>query len=80
MHAMPTARDFFRANFYPSGPFTFIFPKTSSKFFLCWLWLTPVPVWTRIIKLVTLLIVTDTTDAGSRVECLRNIYRLQNMC
>ena len=35
MHATVTARDFFRANFYPSGPFTCIFPKTSPKFFLC---------------------------------------------
>ena len=29
MHAMLTARDFFLANFYPSGPFTCIFSKTS---------------------------------------------------
>ena len=34
MHAALTARDFFLANFYPSGPFTFIFPKPP-KFFLC---------------------------------------------
>ena len=27
MHARPTARDFFRAYFYPSGPFACIFPK-----------------------------------------------------
>ena len=25
MHAMLTARDFFLANFFPSGPFTYIF-------------------------------------------------------
>ena len=43
-HAMPAARDFSLANFYPSSPFTCIFSKTSPKFFLCWLWLTPVPV------------------------------------
>ena len=30
-----TARDFFLANFYPSGPFCCIFSKTSPKFFLC---------------------------------------------
>ena len=31
-----TARDFFLANFYPSGPFTcFFFFKTSSEIFLC---------------------------------------------
>ena len=30
--------------FYPSGPFTCIFSKTSPNFFLRWLWLTPVPV------------------------------------
>ena len=34
MHATLTARDFFLANFYPSGPFTSIFSKTSPKFFL----------------------------------------------
>ena len=35
MHATFTARDFFLANFYPSGPFTCIFPKTSPVYFLC---------------------------------------------
>ena len=39
MYAMPTAKDFFLANFYPSGPFTCIFSKTSPEFF--------VPVWAR---------------------------------
>ena len=43
-HATLTARDFFLAYFYPSGPFTCIFSKPSPDFFLCWLWLTPVPV------------------------------------
>ena len=43
-HAMLTARNFFLAYFYPSGPFTCIFSKTSPNFFLCWLWLTPDPV------------------------------------
>ena len=33
MHATLTARDFFLANFYPSGSFTCIFSKTSHKFF-----------------------------------------------
>ena len=32
-HATLTARDFFLANFYPSGPFTCIFSKTSPDFF-----------------------------------------------
>ena len=36
IHATLTARDFFLAYFYPSGPFTCIFPKTSPVFsFLC---------------------------------------------
>ena len=35
MHAILTARDFFLANFYLSGPFTCIFSKTSPEFFLC---------------------------------------------
>ena len=34
MHAT-LAKDFFLANFYPSSPFTCIFSKTSSEFFLC---------------------------------------------
>ena len=59
MHTMPTARDFFLANLYASGPFTCIFSKPLPEFFLCSLWLTPVPVWARRIKYVTLLIVTD---------------------
>ena len=37
IHATLTARDFFLAYFYPSGPFTCIFSKTSPDFFLCWL-------------------------------------------
>ena len=50
MHATLTARDSFLTYFYPSGPFTCIFSKTSPEFFLCWLWLTPGPAWTRRIK------------------------------
>ena len=41
IHATLTARDFFLAYFYPSGPFACIFSKTS---LLCWLRLTPVSV------------------------------------
>ena len=33
IYATLTARDFFLANFYPSGPFTCSFSKTSPKFF-----------------------------------------------
>ena len=40
IHATLTARDFFRACFYTSDPFTCIFSKTSPDFSLCWLWLT----------------------------------------
>ena len=32
IHAALTARNFFLANFYPSGPFTCIFSKTSPDF------------------------------------------------
>ena len=35
IHATLTARDFFLTDFYLSGPFTYIFSKTSPKFFLC---------------------------------------------
>ena len=55
MHAKSTARDFFLADFYPPGPFTCIFSKTSPEFFLYWLVVTLVPVWACIIKYVTLL-------------------------
>ena len=44
IRATLTARDFFLSYFYPSSPFTCIFPKTSPFFSLCWPWLTPVPV------------------------------------
>ena len=44
IRATLTARELLLAYFYPSGQFTCIFPKTSPDFFLCWLWLTPVPV------------------------------------
>ena len=41
----------FLANFYPSGPFTCIFSKTFfGVFFLCWLWLTLVPMLAHRIK------------------------------
>ena len=33
MHATRTARDFFLANFYPSGPFTRIFSQNVSRVF-----------------------------------------------
>ena len=36
VYATLTARDFFLAYFYTSGPFTCIFSKTSPNFFLCW--------------------------------------------
>ena len=35
INATLTARDYFLANFYPSGPFTCIFSKSSPEFFLC---------------------------------------------
>ena len=41
IHATLTARDFFLAYFYPSGPFTSIFFfQNLSRFLLWWLWLT----------------------------------------
>ena len=50
IHATFTAMDFFLACFYPSGPFTCVFSKTSPNFFMCWLWLASVPVKVRRIK------------------------------
>ena len=43
IHATLTTRDFSLA-YFPSGPFTCIFSKTSFYFLMCWLWLTLVPV------------------------------------
>ena len=40
IHVTLTARDFFLAYFYPSGPFTCIIFPNLSRFLLCWLWLT----------------------------------------
>ena len=71
VHATLTARDFFLAYFYPSGPFICIFPKplpispvlaVTNTWFLC----RPA----EFKKKITLL------DAGSRVECPRNTNRL----
>ena len=44
IHATLTARDFFLTYFYPSGPCTCIVFQNLSRFFLCSLWLTLVPV------------------------------------
>ena len=69
IHAMLTARDFFLAYFYSSGPFTCIFSKTSPDFFPV---LAAANTGSCIclqneIGTVTLL------DTGSRVECPWNI-------
>ena len=74
IHATLTARDFFLAYFYFSGPFSCIFSKHLPSLFFsqCWLLLTLVPVLARKIKQVNLL------DVGSRVECARNVNRLKN--
>ena len=66
-----TARDFFLAYFYPTGPFTCVFFKKLSRFLLCWLWLTHGSCVGPQNKIGHL------PDAGSRVECSRNIYRLK---
>ena len=60
MHATPTARDFFRANFYPPCPFTCISSKTSREFFPVLAvaniaQLTPLPVWARRMTYVTVM-------------------------
>ena len=70
-HATLTARDFFLAYFYTSGPFTCIFSKTSPDFSLCWLWLTHGSCVGPQNKIGHLL------DAGSHTECPRNINRLK---
>ena len=68
-HATLTARDFFLAYFYTSGPFTCIFSKTSPDFSCVGCDQHMVPVQAHRIKQVTL------PDAGSRVECPQNVNR-----
>ena len=74
MHATLTARDFFLANFYPSAPFICIFPPNLSRAFLVLAVAGTGSCVDPQNKIGTLL------DAGSCVECSRNINRLQNMC
>ena len=71
LHATLFARDFFLAYFYTSGSFTCIFSKTTPDFSLCWLWLTHGSCVGPQNKIGHLL------DAGSHVECPRNINRLK---
>ena len=72
MHATLTVRDFFLAYFYPSGPFNSIFFPNPFPIFFPVLAVanTGSCVGPRV-KQVTLL------DAGSRVECPRNITKLK---
>ena len=71
IHATLTARGFFFTYFYPSGPFTCIFSKTSPDFFLVVAVVNTGSCVGPQNKKVTLL------DAGSRAECPRNINRLK---
>ena len=71
MHATLTAMDFFLAYFYPSGPFTCIFFQNLSQFF-------PVLVVANNGSCVgPQNKIGHPVDAGSRVECPRNINRLK---
>ena len=54
-----------------------IFSQTFPEFFQCRLWLTQVPVWASEWNRLPCLL-SQTTYPDSRVECLRNINRLQN--
>ena len=72
IHATLTARDYFPANFYPSGAPTCIFPKPLFRVFPVLAVVNTGSSVGQQSKKVTLL------DAGSRVECSRNINRLQN--
>ena len=76
MHATPTVRDFFPANFYPSGPFTYIFSETSPKFFLCLLWLTPVQATYIDLNIWDLPKIPPRGQRRSETRTRRNSYRL----
>ena len=85
-YAMLTARDFFLANFYHSGPFAcFYFPQkqqqqqqnnNNNK------QTNRQKTFSRAFPVLAVANSDSlqTTDAGSRVECPRNRNRLQNMC
>ena len=79
MHTTPTVRisSSLISTFRVHSPA--FFSKTSPEFFLCLLWLTPVPVWAHR-KDWSPCSSLGTIGAGSRVECPRNINRLQNIC
>ena len=74
MHATLTAWDFLLANFYPSGPFTCIFPKSLVRFFSVLAMANTGSSVGPQNKTVTLL------GAGSHFVCLQNMNRFQNMC
>ena len=91
MHATLTAREFSHANFYPSGPFTCIFSKTSPSFSPSMLAVANTgscvgpqnkighPAGCRFPcwKETMGFTSTETIKASSRVECPRNINRLK---
>ena len=71
IHATLTAKDFYLAYFYPSGPFICIFSKTSPNFF---------PVLAVASKgscVGPQNKIGHVLDAGSRVDPSRNINRLK---
>ena len=70
-----TARDFFLANFHPSGPFVCISSKTSPEFFLV---LDVANTGSCVGQQNK--IGHPAYSTGSLVECPLNIKRLQNMC
>ena len=71
MHAMLTARNFFLANAYPSGPFTCIFFQNISKVF-------PVLAVANTGSCIgSQNKLGHLADACSCVECLQNITRLK---
>ena len=74
IHASLTARDFSSLLISTLPVHSPTFFSNLSRFFLCWLWLTHGScVGPQNKKKVTL------PEAGSRVECPRNINRPQNM-
>ena len=72
LHATLIAKDFFLAYVCLSGPFTCIFFQNLSRFLLCWLWLINGSCVGPQYKIGHTL-----PDAGSRVECPRNIDGLK---
>ena len=79
LYASPTARYFFLANFYLPRPFTFIFFQKLAQVFSVLAVANASSCVGPQSKIGHLAPSSQTTDAGTCIECQRNIKRLQTV-